>query len=260
MPRRHSSTEMKNQMSTPMNPRRKFERLISVAVTGLALMTAVPAAAQQAASEPAAAAAPAVPPAALPSWTKTCDTDKASKKEVCIVTQELRADSGTFIASVALRRITGDKKYSLLATVPNGMLIKPGVKAQVDGNDAVTMVYFVCELRSCLAVGDVADAVVESLKTGKTLVLTTYSQQAKAVSFSLALSGFADALAAKGLDAEGFKKLQECPRGAVQGQGRKGARGNCEGATRSGGRSRSGGNRPGTVIGTRPAGGGRRPS
>ena len=34
---------------------------------------------------------------------------------------------------MALRRITGDKKYSLLATVPNGMLIKPGVKAQVDG-------------------------------------------------------------------------------------------------------------------------------
>ena len=210
MPHRRSSTEMKNQMNTrPMNPRRKFERLMPVAAILLALTTAAPAAAQQAAPEPAAPAAAAAPPAAVPPWIKTCDTDKATKKEICIVLQELRANSGTFIASVTLRRITGDKKVSLLATVPNGMLIKPGIKAQVDGNPAVTLVYVVCELHACLAISDVDDAFVESMKAGKTLVLTTYSQQAKAVTFSMALSGFAGALAGKALDAEGFKKIQE---------------------------------------------------
>jgi invasion protein IalB len=208
VPRRRSSTEMKNQMNTrQMNPRRKFARLLPVAATVLALTTAAPAAAQQAA--PAPAAAPAALPADLPPWIKTCDTDKASKKELCIVTQELRADSGTFIASATIRKVTGEKKYSLLATVPNGMLIKPGLKAQVDGNDPVTMVYVVCELHACLGVGDVDDAFVESMKNGKTLAFTAYSQQAKAVNFVMPLSGFGVALAGKALDAAGFKKLQE---------------------------------------------------
>jgi invasion protein IalB len=204
---------MKNQMNTrPINPRRIFDRLAPLAATILALTIAGPAAAQQAAPEPAAAApaqAAAAPLAPLPTWIKTCDTDKVSKKELCVVTQELRADSGAFIASATLRRITGDKKYTLLTTVPNGMLIKPGLKAQVDGNDAVTLVYLVCELHACLGLGDVDDAFVESLKTGKALAITTYSQQAKAVTFSLPLPGFAGAFAGKGLDAEGFKKMQE---------------------------------------------------
>src|SRR4051812_29406482 len=102
---------MKKQMKTrQMNMLRKLARLVPVAAAILVVTTALPVAAQQAASEPAAAA-PATPPAAIPTWIKTCDTDKVSKKELCIVTQELRADSGTFIASAAVRRITGDKKF-----------------------------------------------------------------------------------------------------------------------------------------------------
>ena len=202
---------MENQLKNLAMNRRRQYRPIMPLVTAILVLTALPAAAQQAAQPAAApAAAPAAPaaPGALPSWVKTCDTDKASKKELCIVTQEIRADAGTFIASMTLRRITGDKKYSLLATVPMGMLLKPGLKAQIDNGAPVSLLYGMCDTHVCYGLGDVDDAFVETMKGGKNLVVTTYSQQAKPVTFSMTLSGFAGVLAGKGIDPETFKKLQ----------------------------------------------------
>jgi invasion protein IalB len=182
---------------------------LPLAATFLAL-TLLPAAAQQASGQAdGATAAPAAPPGPIPNWIKTCDTDKASKKEICVITQELRTDSGTFIASASIRRIAGDKKYSMLVSVPNGMLIKPGLKAQVDAGDPISLIYVVCEARNCLGIADLDDAFVDSMKSGKAMILTVYNQQAKTVTFSMTLAGFGGALAGKGLDAEGFKKLQE---------------------------------------------------
>src|SRR5262245_21091811 len=104
---------MENHLKTlTMITRRQYHRLVQVAgVVVVLALAGGPAIAQQAAAQPAAA-----PSAnALPSWIKTCDIEKTTKKEICIVTQEIRADSGTFIASATLRRVSGDKKYSLLA-------------------------------------------------------------------------------------------------------------------------------------------------
>jgi invasion protein IalB len=197
---------MKNQMKIlAMNTRRTFGRLIPV--VALLALTAIPAAAQQAAAP--AAAAPEAGATTLPIWVKTCDVDKATKKEICLITQELRADSGTFIASAAIVRVTGDKKYSLRVTVPNGLILKPGVKAQIDTGTSVSLIYLICELHACLAGADIDDTFIESMKTGKTFGLTGYNQQAKPVNFAMPLSGFAGALAGKALDPEGFKKLQD---------------------------------------------------
>jgi invasion protein IalB len=199
-----------------MNTRRTLERLLPLAAAIMAL-TVIPAAAQQADAKPAAAA-PAAPAggaavAPMQSWVKTCDTNKVSKQELCIVTQDIRADSGLFIASITLRQITGDKKFSLLATVPLGMLLKPGLKMQVDSAAPVSLVYGICDGHSCYGVGDIDESFIASMKGGKTLVLTTYSQDAKPVVFSMPLAGFATALASKGLDPAAFQKFQDARAG-----------------------------------------------
>jgi len=203
---------MENQPKTlSMIMRRPLAWLLPLAATILGIAV-IPTAAQSAGAQPAAPApAPAASAAPTPaqSWIKTCNNDKVLKKEVCVVTEEIRADSGTFIASMALRQITGDKKLALLATVPLGMLLKPGLKVQVDGATPVSLLYGICDIHACYGLGDVDDSFVDSMKGGKALTLTTFSQQAKPVNFSLPLASFAGAFAGKGLDPAAFQKLQE---------------------------------------------------
>ena len=57
------------------------------------------------------------PPADTP-WVKICNTDPQSNKEICVVTQELRTDTGQFLASVAVREIAGEARKTLLLAVP----------------------------------------------------------------------------------------------------------------------------------------------
>jgi invasion protein IalB len=210
---------MENQPKTfALNTRRTCRRLVCLTAAILAL-SVIPAAAQKAGAPAAAAAAPAAgaapaaaaagPASIASTWVKTCDTDKASKKELCIIEQEIRTDSGFFIASIGLRQVTGDKKISLMATVPLGMLLKPGLKAQVDGGTPISLVYGICDSHNCYGLADLDDSFVDSMKAGKAVLLTTFNQQAKGVNFTLPLAGFADALAGKGMDPVAFQKYQQ---------------------------------------------------
>jgi invasion protein IalB len=151
----------------------------------------------------AAAAPAAAAPAGPPSWVKLCNTDPASKKELCLVIQELRAETGQFIASSTLRQITGDDKISFIAAVPPGMLIQPGLRAQIDTGKQYPIKYGICYPNACYGELDVDADFLASMRKGKQLILTTLNQQAKGVSFPMTLAGFSKAYDGKGLDAQG---------------------------------------------------------
>jgi len=210
VPRRRSSERMDRQLNTRAKKPPRTGLGCFVLTAAVLAMTVIPAAAQQPgapAAAPAEGAAPA--PVPLQSWVKTCDTNKKTNQELCIIGEEIRADSGTFIASIALRQITGEKKSSLLATVPLGMSLKPGLKLQVDNANPVSLVYGICDVHSCFGVGELDDSFVASMKGGKQLVLTTFSQQGKPVVFSMPLSGFGTVLAGKGLSPTDFQKFMQ---------------------------------------------------
>ena len=66
-------------------------------------------------------------------WIKICNTDPNSGNEMCIVGKELFAPTGQFITSASLRQVTGQEQIYFSVAVPPGMLIKPGLRALVDG-------------------------------------------------------------------------------------------------------------------------------
>jgi len=206
--RRRSSEQMDKQLNTlaKMPPCRARGRFVLAAA--ILAWTVMPAAAQQSAA-PAAAPAEGAAPVPMQSWVKTCDTGKTTKQELCLIGEEIRADSGTFIASIALRQITGEKKTSLLATVPLGMSLKPGLKLQVDNANPISLVYGICDVHSCFGLGDIDESFVASMKSGKQLVLTTFSQAGKPVVFAMPLTGFGTVLAGKGLTPTEFQKFQQ---------------------------------------------------
>lgn len=145
-------------------------------------------------------AAPAAPTGPDSPWAKLCNTDPASGKELCLTIQEIRADTGQFIASATVRTIAGDAKKSLITAVPPGMLLQPGLRVQIDDGPQQEMKYGICFPNACYGELEINDEFIAKLKGGGKLTLTTLNQQAKPVNFPMTLSGFTKAYDGAGLD------------------------------------------------------------
>ena len=166
--------------------RRIAAGLVAAGVLALGAM-AGPAAAQQAETAPAQADA-----ASLGSWIKLCAPDQANEnQEVCLVTQEVRTDTGEFLASVSVQETqTAEGKRLIRAAVPLGTLIQPGIRLQIDEGQQVAGKYVICLPNACYAEMEIDDAFVNSLKAGNNLVVLVINNQGKAVGIGLTLIGF----------------------------------------------------------------------
>lgn len=149
-------------------------------------------------------------------WVKVCNQDPTSKKDVCLTTQEIRADSGQFLASVAVREIGGEEKQSLVIAVPTGMLVQPGLRLQVDKNTQKEIKYGICFPNACYAELPIDPSVITEMKRGNSLVLTTLNQQAKAINFKLTLVGFTASYDGEAIDPAQLKAQQETLRDELQ--------------------------------------------
>lgn len=178
------------------------------------LRIALPAAAWMAALPVASMAQDAAPPAAPAApvesaWTKLCNTDAATKKELCLVIQELKADNGQFVASATLRQVTGEDGISFIAAVPPGMLIQPGLRAQIDDGKQYELKYGICFPNACYAELPVNADFVKALKAGNRLTIITVTPEAKGVTFPMTLAGFTRAFDGPGLDAAAAAARQD---------------------------------------------------
>ncbi|GLK75760.1 hypothetical protein GCM10008171_10140 [Methylopila jiangsuensis] len=181
---------------------------LAILAAVLSIGAALPAAAQEKKAPAPAAEKPAGPgpmsaaPAAAPqpNWVKICNTDPQAKKEVCLTSRDVKADTGQTVASIAIRQITGENKRFFLAAVPPGLLIQPGVRVAVDQNAPANGKYSICFPNACYAEIEVNDAFFNNLKKGNNLVLQAMNQQAKTVNFPVSLSGFTKAYDGPALD------------------------------------------------------------
>jgi invasion protein IalB len=173
-------------------------RMTTFAAAVLAALVAAPAAAQ----------APAAPAQDDNAWVKICNRDEQAKKDLCLITQELRTNSGQFLASIAIRETPGEQRKVLLASVPVGMVIKPGVQLQIDGGQATKVDYTICFPNACYAELATEAAFITKLKAGGKLQMTTFNQQGKPVRFELTLIGFTSAYDGAGINPADLEKKQ----------------------------------------------------
>jgi len=172
------------------NPKKYVTRWLTVATVAIGLPLG-------ASAQEGEAAAPPTPESP---WAKLCNADPATGKELCLTIQEIRADTGQFIASATIRTIAGDAKKSLITAVPPGMLLQPGLRVQIDDGQPVDVKYGICFPNACYAELEVNDEFVSKLKAGGKLIITTLNQQAKPVNFPMSLAGFTKAYDGTGLD------------------------------------------------------------
>ncbi|MTI45800.1 invasion protein IalB [Roseibium hamelinense] len=142
-------------------------------------------------------------------WVKVCNVDPKVNKEICLITQELRTNTGQFLASVALREIEGEARKTLLIAVPTGMLIQPGLRVQIDSGKQTNAKYGICFPNACYSELVIDDSFVASMKQGGKMVLTTLNQQAKAIPMDLTLIGFTKVYEGEPMDVAELQEKQE---------------------------------------------------
>ncbi len=142
-------------------------------------------------------------------WLKVCSLDDQVKKNVCIIKQDLLTNTGQFLASLQLREVEGEAEKSLIAAVPPGMLLQPGLQVQIDKKQATKLKYGICFPNACFAELKVKDDFVVAMKRGGQLVLTTLDQQRKPRPFPFTLIGFTAVYDSEGLDPKQLQTQQQ---------------------------------------------------
>jgi invasion protein IalB len=146
-------------------------------------------------------------------WTKICNTDPNAKKEICLVSQEIRAETGQFLASVAVREIQDDPKKLFIIAVPPGMQLQPGMRVVIDQQQPLPARYSICFPNACYGDMEITADFINILKKGQGLTIQAINQVGRTVNFTLALKEFGKAYDGPSIDPkvveEQQKKLQE---------------------------------------------------
>jgi invasion protein IalB len=190
---------------------------------------AAPAPAAKSAPAPAAPAAkggPAQPQGqqtqqavAIPSpWTKICNRDPQANKEVCLVAQDIRAETGQFLASVAVREVEADPKKQFIIAVPPGMQLQPGMRVVIDKNEPMPARYSICFPNACYGDMDIDAKFVDVMKKGQALTVQAINQVGRTVNFTLVLKDFAKAYDGPPVDPKEVQAQQEKLREGMQRQ------------------------------------------
>lgn len=122
-------------------------------------------------------------------WTKICQTNDQTKKETCVVTQNLHAETGQMLAAVTVIEEKGSQRLFRIA-VPLGMMIEPGLRVVVDQNQPLEAKYVICVPDGCFADLQVNDDFVANLKKGKALIVQTINHVGRTVNITFPLTDF----------------------------------------------------------------------
>ena len=158
-------------------------------------------------------------------WLKFCNEDPKSKKQLCAITQEMKAETGQFLASVSVRELEGAKRKALVVALTPGMLLRHGLTIQIDKGKQVKSTFSICFPNACFADMAVDANFINQMKKGAQIVITALNQQAQAVRFELTLSGFTKSYDGAPIDvtqtAQEQEKLQELLRKRAEEQRQK---------------------------------------
>jgi invasion protein IalB len=122
-------------------------------------------------------------------WTKICQNNEQTKKETCVVTQNLHAETGQMLAAVTVIEEKGAQKIFRVA-VPLGMMLEPGLRVVVDQNAPLEAKYAICVPDGCFADLQINDDFVGGLKKGKALIVQTINHVGRTVNITFPLTDF----------------------------------------------------------------------
>ena len=145
-------------------------------------------------------------------WFKVCS--KQEDNDICNTQIQSVASTGQVVTAISLIEVKGSINRSLFQiTVPSGRLIPVGIKLSVDDKKNTTLPYVYCFPQSCMAEVKLDAALIDVLKAGGKLIVTSTNFQNKENPIELTLSGFTAAFDGPSIKQDALadrqKKLQE---------------------------------------------------
>ncbi|MFD2237762.1 invasion associated locus B family protein [Aureimonas populi] len=125
-------------------------------------------------------------------WFKVCAPQ--GENTICNTQYTLVADTRQLITAVNLIDVSGQVNQRVLqAVVPTGRVIPAGVQIQVDTNAPQTLNFSVCFPDRCIAEVELTQQMVDSMKRGSTLKITSTNFQRQTNPIDVTLVGFTQA-------------------------------------------------------------------
>ena len=145
-------------------------------------------------------------------WTKVCGKDQASATDVCYTTRDFVSDQGQPVLAVAVYDMKNAQQNVRVVRylLPLGLLLQPGIRFTVDGQQGTPGKFAVCFPNGCFAeAGGVSNDVVNAMKKGTTLNVSVQNQTQREVTFAVPLAGFGKAFDGPAIDPKVLEEQQK---------------------------------------------------
>jgi invasion protein IalB len=126
-------------------------------------------------------------------WVKICSEDQTGLKQLCIVKYEgVDPNTGTVLATVAVRSVEGEDKQNLLVGVTTAatLVIPVGMQIKIDDGQPISLKYAACLPTSCQAQTELTKEIFDNMRKGKQMVVAAMNTQQKTMGFQVPLIGF----------------------------------------------------------------------
>ena len=147
-------------------------------------------------------------------WTKVCGKDQGSGTDICYTTRDFVSDQGQPVLAVAVYEMKNAAQKQEVRVVryllPLGLLLQPGIRFNVDGQQATPGKFAVCFPNGCFAeAGGVDGAVIAAMKKGTTLNVSVQNQTQREVTFAVPMAGFGKAFDGPAMDPKVLEEQQK---------------------------------------------------
>jgi len=151
---------------------------------------------------------PASAQSAMQGWYKVCS--KQQDLDVCSTMNNVVSSTGQPLTMINLVEITGAQNQKRISIqVPTGRLIPEGIKVKVDEGKDKAVPYVVCNGPACIANDVLDDALIDAMKKGNIMTVTSVNFQGAPNPIQVSLTGFTQAFTGPGMQEQDFQAEQE---------------------------------------------------
>ena len=163
---------------------------------------------------------PPAPAGSESAWSKVCDVNPQTNQPICVVRTEVRSDTGMLITQVTLTKVDNADRYRLVAFLPLGVRLPPGMGIRIDNVAATpaTAPFSICipNPAVCVAETEVQPAFIDQLKRGGEVAFVATNPQGTEMPIRVSLSGFTRIFDGQGINAAQAQTQMEELNAALQ--------------------------------------------
>ncbi|WP_430912435.1 invasion associated locus B family protein [Methylobacterium sp. sgz302541] len=147
-------------------------------------------------------------------WTKVCGKDQGSGTDVCYTTRDFVSDQGQPVLAAAVYEMKNAAAKQEVRVVrfllPLGLMLAPGIRFTIDGQQATAGKFAVCFPNGCFAeAGGLGPEFIAALKKGTTLNVSVQNQTQREVTFAVPIAGFGKAFDGPAMDPKVLEEQQK---------------------------------------------------